>query len=84
MFVVYIIQAELSKKYYIGCTDNLDRRLKEHNSGYSNYTKTQKNWNLKYKEEYENLADARKREKQIKSWKKRAAIEKLIVTGPIV
>lgn len=84
MFFVYIIQSEISKKYYIGCTDNLDRRLKEHNSGYSKYTKTEKNWILKYKEEFETLAQAHQRERQIKSWKKRSAIEKLISTGPIV
>lgn len=31
-----------------------------------------------HKEEYETLSEARKRELQIKSWKKRSAIEKLL------
>jgi predicted GIY-YIG superfamily endonuclease len=42
MFIVYIIQAELNKKYYIRCSDNLERRLSEHNSGYSKYTRTER------------------------------------------
>lgn len=42
-----------------------------------------KPWELVYKEEFDNLKGARKREQQIKSWKKRIAIEKLI-EGAIV
>ncbi len=83
MFNVYIIQSDISGKYYIGCTDNLERRLHEHNKGLSKYTKNQRPWVLRYSEEYDNLSIARAREKQIKSWKSRTAIEKLI-NGPIV
>jgi predicted GIY-YIG superfamily endonuclease len=35
-------------------------------------------WNLVHLEEYESLSEAVNRERQIKSWKKRRAIENLI------
>ena len=78
MFMVYILESLSSHKYYIGCTDNVERRLKEHNSGLSKYTKNKGPRIIVYREEYNQLNIARKREKQVKSWHKRAAIEKLI------
>ncbi len=78
MYSIYIIKSMQKKQYYIGCTDNIIRRLSEHNKGLSQYTKGKGPWELVYKEEFINLKEARARERQIKSWKKRAAIEKLI------
>ena len=83
MFFVYILQS-VNKKYYIGCTQDIYRRLHEHNRGLSKYTRNKGPWMLKYKEEYESLCLARKRERQIKSWKKREAIERLVNKGPVV
>lgn len=77
MFFVYIIESTSSNRYYVGCTGNLNRRLEEHNKGFSVYTRKKGPWVLKYSEEYHDLASARKREMQIKSWKKRKSIEKL-------
>ncbi|MCL4363698.1 GIY-YIG nuclease family protein [Patescibacteria group bacterium] len=79
MFFTYILKSILTGQYYIGCTNNLKRRLDEHNKGLSKYTRNKRPWVLKYKEEYSSLIKARRREKQIKSWKKRQAIEKLII-----
>lgn len=52
--------------------------MDEHNKGLSKYTKNKGPWVLVYREEFSTLKLARRREKQIKSWKKRIAIEKLI------
>ena len=78
MFFVYIIRSLSSNKYYIGSTDNKERRLNEHNLGFSKYTKNKGPWIIVYDEKFMTLAEARKREKQIKNWKKRKSIEKLI------
>ncbi len=83
MYYVYILRSKLTNKFYVGCTDNINRRLKEHNSGLSKYTKSNRPWIIEYFEEYSTLSEARMRERKIKSWKKRVAIEKLI-RGPIV
>jgi len=79
MYYVYVLESTTTHSYYIGCTDNLPRRFKEHssNSGHR-YTRNKGPWLLKYSEEYLSLSEARDRERQIKAWKKRAAIEKLI------
>ena len=69
MFYVYILLSEKDNKRYIGCTENLDRRLAEHNSGLVKSTKNRRPLKLIYFEEYENKSDARKREKEIKAKK---------------
>ncbi|MGE5041301.1 MAG: GIY-YIG nuclease family protein [Candidatus Levyibacteriota bacterium] len=83
MYFLYILQSTLDKSFYIGSTSSIEQRLKKHNSGGSKYTKSRKPWEVVYKEEYNSLSEARKRETYLKSLKSRKAIEKLI-NGPIV
>ena len=84
MFFVYILKSVKNNSYYIGCSNNIERRLIEHNSGTSKYTKNARPWNFVYKEQYVTLKEARKREREIKNWKKRARIEKLMCDGAFV
>ena len=78
MYFVYILELIITHSYYIGSTNNLSQRLKEHNSGSGHrYTRNKGPWLLKYSEEYNTLTEARNREYQIKSWKKRKNIERL-------
>ena len=75
-WVVYILLCD-QKTFYVGITDNLNRRLNDHNSGYSNYTKKFSNINLVYKECFKSRRDAEVRETQLKGWsvaKKKALI----------
>ncbi len=53
-------------KLYIGSTDNLRRRLSEHNSGKVISTKPRKPFELRYYEAFHKETDARKRELSIK------------------
>ena len=69
MYYVYILQSEKDKKRYTGFTENLDRRLIEHNSGLVKSTRFRKPLKLIYFEEFENKVDAMKREKEIKTKK---------------
>lgn len=62
MFSVYILWSEKLRKFYIGHTDNLPRRMEEHNSGRSVYTKKGDPWILIYHEDCENRSSASKRE----------------------
>jgi len=43
---VYILYSETLGKYYVGQTNNIKRRLAEHNSGQSKYTRTGTSWTL--------------------------------------
>ncbi|MEK7582000.1 MAG: GIY-YIG nuclease family protein [Patescibacteria group bacterium] len=64
---VYILKSEKVAKTYVGSTSDLDRRVHEHNSGLSTFTKRHMPWKLVYFEEYKNIILARKREYYFKS-----------------
>ena len=66
MWVVYIIKSE-EGLIYTGITKNLEKRLREHNSGHSYYTKRGTNWKIIYTESYDSCKDARKCEKYFKN-----------------
>ncbi|MFA5392157.1 MAG: GIY-YIG nuclease family protein [Candidatus Paceibacterota bacterium] len=70
-FFVYILECA-DKSFYIGCTNNLEKRLKQHNDSKwgAHYTKIRRPVILKYFESYKTLHEARKRESEIKSWRR--------------
>ena len=67
MFTVYILQSEKDNKRYIGFTENLERRLNEHNSGKVKSTKHRKPLQLIYTEQFEYKTAALNREKFFKT-----------------
>ena len=67
MYFVYIIKSEKDGSYYTGLTDNLERRLKEHNKSDTKTTRSKKPWRVIYFEKYQTRPGARKREKFLKS-----------------
>ena len=66
MYTVYVIESVEGYRY-IGQTDNFDRRLFQHNSGISKWTKRGKDWKCVYAEEFETRLEAREREKYLKT-----------------
>ena len=75
---LYILRSDTSGAYYVGQTDAPERRVAYHNRGLSRFTRGRGPWRLVYREEFETRSAARRRERQIKRWKSRAAIERLI------
>ena len=75
-FTTYILKSDLFNKTYVGHTDDLKRRLKEHNQGKSVFTKKFKPWTLIYKENFENLEESIKKERYFKSAAGRRWIKK--------
>ncbi|MBU3942957.1 GIY-YIG nuclease family protein [Patescibacteria group bacterium] len=67
MFYTYILESLKDGKLYIGYTNNLRRRFKEHNNGKSFATAHRKPFNLIYYEAYLNKEDAKEREKFFKT-----------------
>jgi len=66
MFTVYVIRSERGIRY-IGFTEDLPKRLGQHNTRMSRFTSRDFNWKLVYKEEYSTRAEAMSREKWLKS-----------------
>jgi len=81
MSYVYIIQ-NLDLRFYIGYTTNLERRIKEHQTGLGRWTKDKGPWKLVYFEEFENDTDARKREIKLKKAKNKTYLTWLTTNGP--
>ena len=67
MFTVYAIKSQRDGRIYVGFTSDIDRRLKEHNSGKTKSTKGFVPWVLIYTEEKDCRMAARAREKYLKS-----------------
>jgi len=66
MFYVYILRSGQNDNLYIGSTNDLKRRIKEHNNGLVKSTKKYNALKLVYYESYLAEEDAREREKQLK------------------
>jgi len=64
---VYILKSIDYDKTYVGFTNNLERRLSEHNSSKTIYTSKYKPWKIVYKEEAADRIRAREREKYFKT-----------------
>jgi putative endonuclease len=64
---VYAIKSLIDNRIYVGMTQNLQRRLIEHNQGKTKSTKGYRPWVVIFKEETENRIEARKLEKYFKS-----------------
>jgi putative endonuclease len=78
MAFVYILQSESTGRFYIGSTDDLERRISEHLRGHSPAARGRGPWKLAYTERFESLLEARRREMEIKSWKSAKLIQALI------
>ena len=65
MFYVYILKSKKDNNFYIGSTNDLKRRINEHNSGLVFSTKSRMPFELVYYEAYKSESDARNREKSL-------------------
>ena len=79
MWTFYILYSPTLNKYYIGHTgDRLEERVRKHNSHHKGFTGGHGDWKVVYKESFTTKEEAYRREREVKSWKSRKLIEKLI------
>ncbi|MDO8452162.1 MAG: GIY-YIG nuclease family protein [bacterium] len=78
MWYTYVLKSQVNLRLYTGSTDNLERRLEEHNAGKSKYTKLTRPFDLVYTEEYATRLEARRRERFLKTGKGRELLKELI------
>lgn len=67
MFYTYVLQSQKNDKIYIGYTEDLRKRFKEHNEGKSTYTKGRGPYKIIYYEACLNKDNARSRELYLKT-----------------
>jgi len=67
MYTVYAIQSDNRNYIYVGLTNNLDRRLREHNRGYNKTTASYIPFLLLNDREFATRKEAREYEKYLKS-----------------
>lgn len=79
-FYVYLLQSIKDNDYYIGQTDNIQRRFDQHNNGYSKSTKTRRPFKLIGFEEFSSQNEARWMEYSLKnhSDKKKKFIDNML------
>lgn len=58
MFDTYILESEKSGRWYIGHSNDLERRILEHNSGHTKSTRNKGPWKLVFRREFENKKEA--------------------------
>lgn len=68
---VYILASKKNGTLYVGITSDLIKRVYQHKNGMiSGFNKKYKVNKLMYFEQYEDISEAIKREKQLKGWRR--------------
>ncbi len=81
MYIVYILYSQSLDRFYVGFTNDLTRRLAEHNRIKGKYTDSGIPWEIVYSEKFTSKSEAMIREQFIKSKKSHSFIQEL--TGKI-
>jgi putative endonuclease len=77
-YFVYCLYSESRDRIYVGHTDNLDRRFKQHCDGYVGSTKPYRPYRMIYNEEQPDKSSAMKRERELKLSSGRKFLRSLI------
>ena len=83
MAEVYVLKSSSTGKIYIGCTNDIEKRLLTHNGilphDKKSYTYKQKGpWVVVYSEKCNDMTEARKREKYLKSGQGREFLKRIM------
>jgi len=79
-YYLYILYSASLDKYYIGHSNNLERRIYEHNLGREKFTRKCIPWEIKFSRIYNNNIDASREELRLKKCKSRKYLEAYMVT----
>jgi putative endonuclease len=79
---VYIMSNKHSTTYYVGVTNNLERRVREHKNNESKFTSSYNLHCLVYYEILSDIETAIRREKQLKNWKRDWKIKLIQQSNP--
>lgn len=74
----YILRSDRSGRYYVGQTEEIQNKVKEHNNGEVRATKPWRPWTLLFERRFATRSEAVRWERRVKRRKSRAFIEQLI------
>ncbi|MCF7845741.1 MAG: GIY-YIG nuclease family protein [Candidatus Peribacteraceae bacterium] len=75
---VYILESENCDRFYIGSSQNPEKRLSEHNSGKTTSLKNKGPWKIVFRQKYSTNQKARAIEAKLKKMKNRKILERII------
>ena len=82
-YYVYILTNKHHTVFYIGMTNDIHRRLREHRKKTpGSFTAKYQIWKLVHLEEYAEVRDAIHREKQLKNWHRQWKIDLILKSNP--
>ena len=84
MFYMYVLKSKRNESLYIGFTNDLRKRVLQHNQGTSPSIKRYTPWELIYYEAYKSKQDAVLREKQLKRFAKSFSMLKRRIKNSLV
>ncbi|MBI4032770.1 GIY-YIG nuclease family protein [Candidatus Berkelbacteria bacterium] len=76
-YIVYVLR-HTSGRHYVGSTNDLVRRLSEHNRGQTQSTRREGKWEIVHTEHFQTSKGAKRREREIKSYKGGSAFKRLL------
>jgi putative endonuclease len=76
MYFTYVLESDQGNHWYFGVTNNINRRISEHNSGKSAHANKYKPWKLRFCASFIDRPCAEKFEKYLKSHAGRAWMSK--------
>jgi len=78
MYFTYILYSNTIDKFYVGSSQNPFERLKKHNRKNKGFTNQTDDWKIVFLKEFQIKSEALAFETQIKNWKSKIKIQKLI------
>ena len=81
-YYLYILQSEVKESYYVGSSEDPERRVLYHNSESKGFTQRNRPLKLAYKVRFKSKIEANTAERKVKSWKSKKMI-RLLISGEI-
>jgi putative endonuclease len=79
---VYVLWSDKSERHYIGVSEDVPKRLEQHNAGVSRWTRGRGPWTLRWAGEFPDHRSARRFENLLKRQKGGVGFERMLSEGP--
>ena len=77
-YFIYILHSISANKYYVGSSEDPQRRLFFHNTIEKGFTSRYRPWTLAFTKSFPTKAEAQQMERKIKKWKSKSILLRII------